>query len=893
MYAGLLGVAPLLTGAPEDVRGDEARIMFTNLSGRSGLSPGGVRNITLDDEGGVWFATESGLTRFDGFQLDAFQLSEQSGGDQRVDLRAIASEDADWFWLGTAGDGLARFHPESGKAVWFRADPAEPFSLSHDSVTALLMQETPGGGPGTLWVGTENGLNRYDRETSHFRRISLGAPIDSEVIRAIVEDDVGQIWVATAASGLFLRSSDGDWIKVWQEQVEISALANDETTLPVTEERKIAEVKAAEVGGVWLATLGAGMFQFNESGRMTNQVDLEVNVLSLVRASTGPLWAGSPRGAGRYDPVTEEWSWYQHQPREAGSLVSGPITAVFEDKQGVLWLGAAAGGGLSRFSLTQTWFPRYTSDLSDPDSLSHGSVHGFAESADGTIWVGTEGGLNRFDPATGKSVRYRHDPTRPGSLPRNFANLVIEDKLGRLWVGTSGGGIGRLDKDMDEFVVYPNIEPSAAAKPGDTITALMEDHEGQIWVAVRGSGIARFEEDTETFTLFKNDAPANVLRHVTDLLEDNEHRIWAATEHDGLWALDLEPAKVWIHYTSLTGEDELTSPNVTDLALGSGGEIWISMTSGGFSRLDPNAEVKLKQFTPELEHLPHSDAWALVQDDEGHIWVSTSAGLIRKDPEARGFRRFDTTDGLQGATFNPKSIYKTQDGGIYVGGPDGFNIIDPANLPQPHQRPRPLLTTLRLYGAPVKPVEGGIIEKPLVMLQSFDLPYDPALSFSVGYGTLNYETSGQLRFQYRLKPIESEWRDGDETNAASYTPSCRWLLRFRSSVVYRWSELVQRKSEDSNPHHASLVQDAMGHERILFDRLRLAWDGRIGTPSSQDGEGTCPSPAAGKRAEPCRSGVGSANSARNALGTHQCGISARYRQFRSIQSHSRPSRRSL
>ncbi|MEM7011423.1 MAG: two-component regulator propeller domain-containing protein, partial [Verrucomicrobiota bacterium] len=732
------------------VAGEEERIVFTNLTAKNGLSSGSVRGMLHDHLGSVWFATDAGLTRFDRIKLTAYQLGEAEGVDWKVDIQAFAFEGDGWFWLGTAGDGLVRYNPLSKMAVWFRADPKDPYGLSHNSVTALLREDRGPGEDPILWVGTENGLNRYDQKTAHFRREALGAPIDTETIRSMIMDTDGQLWVATASSGLFVRTANGEWNRAWNEPMEISAMTPDPE------------------GGIWMATLGAGVYRFNAAARVVKQLEVEANVMSLLRDSQGYLWAGTSIGAGRYNPDSEAWIWYQHQSNDPGSIVPGPITAIFEDKAEVMWLGAATSGGVSRFSLTQSWFPGFSADLSDPTSLTHSSIHTFSESQSGELWLGTEGGVTLFDPETGKSERFRHDSSDHGSLPRNFATQVLEDSKGRLWVGTSGGGLARRDPGQIEFQKLRTTPPSIHDAPGETVTALYEDPYGEIWVGVRGVGVARWEESMQQFSRFVTDAPPSVLKNVTDLQSAGENGIWVSTASEGLWLL-APRNRLWTHYTSLTGGDKLTTENVTDIAPGQNGSIWIALKNGGFSHFNHKAGI-LKNFSPKEEHLPHSDAWAILEDREGHIWVATGAGLIRKDPNALGgYRRFDSTDGLQSSTFNAKSLYQASNGVIYAGGPNGFNVIDPSDLPKPLADPLPLLTTLKLYGAEVQPGPDSILERPLAALSKFDLPYDPGLSFSVSFGTLNYGISGQTRYRYRLTPYETGWRDANELQEASYT----------------------------------------------------------------------------------------------------------------------------
>ncbi|MFT5465005.1 MAG: signal transduction histidine kinase/ligand-binding sensor domain-containing protein/ActR [Verrucomicrobiales bacterium] len=730
----------------------DERIIFANLSTQNGMSDGGVHRIVFDNEGAIWIGTENGLTEFNGIRLRSYELETDSSGKKWVGgLRSIAADKGGWFWIGTAGDGLARFQPKTGKTVWFRSESGNLTSLSHNSVTSLHIHSDGG-----LWIGTENGLNRFNRSTSQFEQIALGESTENKVIHSIITDREGKLWVATNGGGLYRQNETSDWVEIWNEPSEISALSAD------TEK------------GIWMATLGSGLFRISQNGTVLTRVEIEANVLSLHRDSKGTLWAGTSRGLGRFMAKSGEWIWYENDTRDEGSIVAGPITTIFEDKREVLWLGAAADGGVSRFSLMQSWFPKYAADPAVPTSLSHSGVRGFASSLDGSIWIGTEGGLNRFDPETGESVHFRQDAAHPGSLPRNFAPVVMEDSQGRLWVGTSGG-LGRLDSGMDSFEIFQHEQDSFQSIPGDTITALLETEDGNIWVGVLGNGLVRWEESSDSFVRIDTGIAEGVRQHVTDLHEDEDGRLWVATFSDGLWWYD-SISQSWSRYLDLCDDKDiqLSSQNITDLAGGSNSTIWIGMKNGGFSRFDPNAGT-LKNYTPRSARLPHSDAFSVAEDDEGQLWVATGAGLIRfnpkvrENPKASAFRKFGQSDGLQSSTFYTKSIHKAVDGRIYVGGPGGFNIIDPQNLPKPLLTTRPLLTSLKLYGNEIDPDRSDILTRPLAATEQFDVAYDPRLSMTIGFGTMNYASSSKTRYRYMLEGHDNNWRLGDATLEANYT----------------------------------------------------------------------------------------------------------------------------
>lgn len=761
---GGLGLGVSLAG-----EGHSERIVFTNLSVRQGTADGAVRRILQDRRGSLWFGSDSGLSRFDGFELEKFPLPRVGDAEWTGELRAFAEGADGWFWIGTAGEGLLRFQPDTGEVTRYRAEAGRAGGLSNNSVTSLALEEQSGTA-GILWVGTENGLNRFDRSSGTFEKVALKPGSESEVVLAMAPGGDGSIWAVAAGGGLYRKpKGGGTWTAVWNRATEISAIA------------------AGQSNTIWVATVGEGIFHFEAEGEELGHIERQSAGLSLLEDSKGALWVGTAAGADRYDPASESWSSHRHSQQE-GSLVAGPILSIFEDKREVLWLGAAAEGGLSRFSLTQSWFPGFVADPDDQQSLTNDSVLAFAEAADGRVWVGTEGGLNRFDPGTGKSEQYRQDPAKPGSLPRDYAPVTLVDSKDRLWVGTRGGGLARLDPGESEFHVFRNVAPDNQGVAADSITAMMQDSSGAIWVAVLGAGVGRWNDTAESFEGFDPEAIGGQMRNVVDLLEDGDRRLWVATAEGGLWWMD--PGSRGLTSYLEVGEAKLNplpSAKITDLATGQGGVIWIATRGGGFSRFDPNSGA-LRHFTQENARLPHQDALSVIEDNSGLLWVATGAGLIRFDPQVRGFRRFGPSDGLLSVTLNPKSAFKARDGRLYFGGAAGFNILDPSNLPKPLQPPRPLLTTLKLYGNRIEPGEGQVLEHPLAATESFRILHDPRLALSFGFGTLNYATSGRTRYQYRLDGYDQDWREAGDTREANYTRLATgdYVFRVRASPDGRY-----------------------------------------------------------------------------------------------------------
>tara|TARA_R110002096_G_scaffold159011_3_gene324580 strand:- start:202 stop:4500 length:4299 start_codon:yes stop_codon:yes gene_type:complete len=757
------------------------RIVFTNITEGQGLTAGRIRSIVEDRRGFIWLASESGLARYDGFEVQPYLGS--SGLQWSNDLQVLAEDVAGWFWIGTRKNGLIRFHPDSGRMAQFRSQPGNSATLSHNSVTCIQQD-----GDRFIWVGTESGLNRLDRKTAAFERMLLGPNQGREFVTDIAFTDGPKgrnIWVGTKGSGLYRQQVENTWEQIWNPTVECTSIA----------------VGRDESGAfIWMGTIGGGIYRISGAGKVVDQINpgddpaFGLNgsdILSLKVDSKGDLWAGTPSGLCRFDHKHREWTFYNHKHHDSSSVVRGAVETIFEDRGNVLWVGTSTGE-ISQHNLDRLWFPHYIADPADKESLSHNSVWGISEGADGKVWVGTEEGLNLFDPKTETFSRELKDSSGSKILPEDYIYCVLVDGKGRIWLGTRGGGLLRKDPGQHDFRAYRRNIRKPGSLPGDSVSTLFEDHAGQIWVGVLGSGLLRFSEESESFEAVKN---GDELRFVNQLHQDDDGRIWAASVGRGLWYYDRETDEMRSYFELPGISAEIPFENIYAIATDQDGSVWLGAVDGGLCRFNPK-EDEVRVFS---RRTAQQDAWnvfGLVFDDRGKLWISSGSGLSTYDAEEDKFRHFTIQDGLQGLGFHPKAILKASDGSLYFGGVNGFNRIFPSRLPAPQDPPLPLLIGLELNGERVEVSENGPLRKPLAAM--FDEPlrlgFDRERHLAFRFGTLDYSAASSSQFEYRLENFDSAWQPAGDMRKARYPKLQPGEYQFRVRVSpdgQSWQEMRQ------------------------------------------------------------------------------------------------------
>ena len=620
------------------------------LSREDGLPSNTAYALLQDRRGFLWFGTEAGLSRYDGYTLETYTHApfEPNALSEHL-VRALAEGPDGAIWVGTGGGGLDRLDPDTGTFTPFRHDPADPRSLSDDIVGAVHV-----GRDGTVWAGTWGGvLNRLDPATGRFTRYPIAEGASERLIRAVGEDANGTLWVASSA-GLYRYDAERD------------ALAH---VLPEEGSRAMAAFAADPSGAVWAGTVIRGLFEVDPaSGTFAEhhpvpaaEAALQNYVQALARSPDGAVWAGTRMGGLlRFDPATRA---FERVPLAAPGQAPGTeVTAVLVDRAGAVW-AAVRGQGVFRLRPHALRVRTYAHDPEDPTSLSPSLVLSVEEDRRGGVWVGTfAGGLSRLDPTTGQVRRY---PPGPGRLSNRTVWDLLEAQDGTIWLATLKGvnryhpaeGRPAEDRPPEGRFERLGIDP-AEGLPHVNAYALHETRDGTVWVGTWG-GLARYDATAGRFVAYRHDPddPASLSRDQVWAIEEDRHgSLWVGTDGGGLNRLDRTTGRFTRFRHDPADPTSLAHDRVHNVHVAADGALWVG-TSGGLSRLDPedlDSETGAFRHVTTRDGLPHNLVRGLVEDDDGTLWVVTAGGLahlrprLGRGPDVRPPRR------LPGVELHPR-----------------------------------------------------------------------------------------------------------------------------------------------------------------------------------------------------------------------------------------------
>jgi ligand-binding sensor domain-containing protein/GAF domain-containing protein len=538
--------------------------------------------------------------------------------------------------------------------------------LSNDLVYTLYQDSL-----GYLWIGTADGLNRYDGYSFQVFKHEPADPnsLSSSVIYSVYEDRQGHFWVGTGGSGLnrFDRQT-GRFIRYQHDPEDPDSLSND-IVYCIYEDRN---------GNLWVGTFGGGLDLFDrQAGKFfhflhdpANAHSLTDNhVISIYEDDSGSLWLPTMDGLNRFDPSTKTFFHYQYDPGDPFSLSSDVTTAVLQDRWGDLWIGTRQGG-LNRLEAASGRFTHYQHDSQDSFSLSHNDVFALLEDSEGHLWVGTlGGGVNLYDRDRDRFVRYQHQPTVETSLSDDFVFSIFEDRAGTIWIGTNSE-ISKYDPERAKFRRNPVLSVKAPDLSQQAAGVLFEDSSGSLWIGSE-DGLWRIDSQSGEAHHYQHDPedPDSLTSGwVSVIHEDREGVLWIGSGSSGIDRFDRSTGK-FIHYQrSLQNPLRFREDNITSTYEDRSGNLWFGTGSGLSLYNRPDNEFTHFHISADrTDRLSKDRIATILEDQEGVLWLGTSGyGLVQFDRERMSF--IHSPSGLDSLEFEQVNIlYEDSQGRMWIG----------------------------------------------------------------------------------------------------------------------------------------------------------------------------------------------------------------------------------
>ena len=753
---------------------ESSDIRFSRLSTAQGLSQTQVAEIVQDDQGFIWFGTQYGLDRYDGYEF-------------RV----------------------------------FTHDPARENSLSCVYVHSLFKDRS-----GTLWVGCDQFLDRFDSVHETFTHYRIDTGEVGNYVSEISQDRTGMLWLATG-SGLFgLNPDTGHIIHHVHDPSNASSLSSNQVRCTL-EDRS---------GRFWVAD-GENLEEFDrESGRVLSRLRLSegLRLISLYEDHFGVFWityVANKRGSGLavLDRSTNSLIPYSIYDGKSGKELPAGFMGVTEDNSQTLWL-ASLGGGLLKFDREHGVFTRYRNYPENPESItedrvislcgdregnvwvglyasepnffrtekapfmplrvmgsnprSHGEniVGAIYEDRDHILWIATIGALNRINRRSGESTAYQP----PGQGLSSDVIAITEDRGGGLWIGTFGAGLSQFDRRTGRFKTYLHEPENPSSLSSNIVSRMLIDNAGTLWVGTY-NGLDRFDPRSESFAVYKQDTKSDDEVYA-NLSEDQDGFLWMGGWR-GLNRFDPKTAQFTVYAHRVDDPNSLSDNAVTSTYVDHSGTLWAS-TENGLNKLNRESGTFIHYYVKD--GLPSNAVSCILEDQFGMLWMSTNRGLSRFDPAANRFTNYSTVDGLPGNDFTGwDACFKSSRGEMFFGGFSGGVAFFPDKVIS-SSYPLPLvLTDFQLAGHSVEVGANSPLGKSISYAKDVTLTHDQNI-FSLSFAALTYFNPDANRYRYRLEGVDHDWvQVGSDRRVASYTTLPAGKYTFHVQAATRqgaWNE---------------------------------------------------------------------------------------------------------
>jgi ligand-binding sensor domain-containing protein len=747
-----------LPSTPPVIAGTDIR--FYRTATGDGLSQIRVSQIVQDDQGFMWFGTQYGLNRYDGYRFKVF------------------------------------LH-----------DPADPSSLSGVYITALFKDRS-----GVIWVACNQFLDKYDPVTEtfvHYQIQASHAKKEQLTIKHISQDNKGLFWLSTT-NGLFAFDPVSGVVGAYRHD------AKNPLTLSSSDVKSSGEDRE---GDFWVVTSeGLDKFDRKTGNILLHVAQNEPRESFFYEDHYGVFWLIHALGNGLavFDRKTNKLTPIHLRKSPSSPTALSGFVAILEDRDGVLWLGSQ-GGGLFRFDRDHHRFIQYRNESGNPNSLAENSVVTLYEDREENIWIGLGAqGPNLFSkkktafealpllsgtPENGRDTlvgallkdktgdvwigqRTLRRIKREGGDPPTFAtkefsgiNHVIsmnEDRSGGIWVGTFGDGLSRVDERTGHITTYRHDAADPSSLSSNIVTSLLIDHAGNVWAST-WDGLDYFDRETNRFTVYRPHADAVPL--YMGLIEDRQGVLWIGTDADGVQRFDPSTKQFGAYRHDPANQATISDSRVNSVFFDHAGTMWLA-TQNGLDQFNPKGGLVIPYY--ERDGLSGNVVACIREDDRGTLWMSTNKGISSFDQRSRTFRNYFTSDGLPGPDLTAwPTCFKSGDGEMFFGGFSGGVAFYPNRIRETTWTPPVVLTDLRVSGRSVKREPELPLKRVITQSRDLVLTHNQAM-LSLEFSALSYLNPSSTRYRYKLDGLDTDWNQvGSNQRVVTYTSLPAGKFKFR------------------------------------------------------------------------------------------------------------------
>ncbi|SDL55296.1 Signal transduction histidine kinase [Pedobacter sp. ok626] len=553
-----------------------------------------------------------------------------------------------FMWIGTY-EGLNRYDGYTFKV--FRKNLNDKNSLLNNWIVAIHEDSHH-----NLLVGTKKGANLYHAATGKFSIIKFRSANKKSIleasypINAFDSDVEGNVFIATAGQGLL----------IYEKNSLIATQVPYNSNKGRLNSYHVQSVKVDKNKRVWLFIQEYGLCLYNYKDKSIKQVEASLQTaLCIAPDNFGNVWIGNENGLYKYSIAGKTLNGYTEAD---GFLSHNNIYGLMVDNNGLLWI-STDGGGITIYDIKNNRL-NYLRQGKENGMLTSSAVNTVFEDKDHRKWIGTlRGGINVLDKNKNRFKTIASNPLRKDGLISNFIISFCEDPKGNVWIGTDGEGLSYWDRKHNHFSNYCHKLNEPGSLTNNNVARIIKDDKDEIWLATYGGGINKFNKQTSAFKYYPcfNTATKSIDRNAWSIYEDRFKNIWVGTCTDGgLYKLNRNTDKFELFSSKLT--------NVISINEDKQGTLWLGTFSSLIRLSKDNKNVKIFQLNTAVR--------AIYEDKKGNFWIGTEgSGLLLFDRKKGTYKTFSEENGLPGNTV--LNILEDNSGQLWISTFNGLSSFNP------------------------------------------------------------------------------------------------------------------------------------------------------------------------------------------------------------------------
>ncbi|WP_224998638.1 two-component regulator propeller domain-containing protein [Cesiribacter sp. SM1] len=586
-----------------------------------------------------------------------FYLIDDEAGLSNNTINSMVQDKQGFIWIGTM-DGLNRY--DGSSFVKYKMDGRSP-SLLYNYIQHLAVDEK-----GDILISTDGGLNVFDVSKEAFRAYTTENGLLQNYVNTAIPMPDGSIILGIYKGGIQLLQPNGSLKQLngsVREQKDLSSI----------------EISCMALQGdsiLWVGTYNGGLNKFRLKDKKADHITFSYKeaastINHLYLDQEGNTWVGTMSGL-YVITVSADTIFTGASHNRGKGLSDAEVLCLQEDDRGNIWIGTRNGGlnivnkqefltkkGQAQFE----WFlPR-----DDGESVYNRTVSSILKDRNGNMWLGTSTGINFVDPKGEKLMLLRRKPTSSGeTLAHNRIGALEHDANGDLWIGTDGGGLNLVEAASGSIRHFQHSPTDPASLSNDYVLALKKDSRGYLWVGTYRGGLSRMDPETGKCRHYLQ-GPVSSGSDVRTIVEDSRNRLWVGTNRGGLYRYDE-------HADKFLPIEKTGALDIRDIEEAPNGGLWLATYGDGIGFYLPEADSIRFFNTSNTAGLSSNIVFSLVQTLNGEIWAGTQyGGLIKFNPSTGSVQVYSEQHGLANNTVSSLLLENEQH--LWIGTLSGISHL--------------------------------------------------------------------------------------------------------------------------------------------------------------------------------------------------------------------------